>query len=658
MEAQQKRYLELLSKSFPTKAACAEEIINLTAILNLPKGTEFFATDIHGEYEAFDHTLRNASGTTRMRIDDVFGDTLSDDDKRELATLVYYPQEKMELDLGELGINSLNQINDVSTQWYTDRLMKLVQLARASSRKYTRSRIRKALPHQHAYIMEELMSENGERADGDAYYNSIISTIIDTGQAPNLIIAFSELIQQLAIDRLHIIGDIYDRGPLPHVIMDTLAQHHSLDIQWGNHDVVWMGAALGQRGCIAHVVRNCARYGNLSILEDAYGINILPLAGFAQRAYADDPCEAFGLKGSPELSDREYEVNVKIQKAMAIIQFKVEAALIAEYPEFGLEDRNLLHKINYDEGTVELDGKVYELTDKIFPTVDPSNPYKLTDEEETVMRRLEKAFVNSEKLQRHMRLFLESGSLYKIYNDTLMLHACVPLNEEGSLLEVDIYGQKYKGRALYDAMEQQVRAAFLSADELERKRGRDMMWYMWLGPGSPLFAKSKMATFELYLIADKEARKEVKNTFYSRLDDEKVFDAIFEDFGLDPKTSHIVCGHVPVKAKDGEDPVKCGGRVLTIDGGFSRAYQPTTGIAGYTLISNSHGYILCAHDPLESREAAIKEGKDIHSSKRVVETSQRRILNSDTDKGAEIREQIADLQALLKAYESGEIQER
>ena len=642
------RYLELLSRLFPSADKASAEIINLSAILNLPKGTEFFASDIHGEYEAFSHTLRNGSGSIRLKIDDVFGDSLSENEKRSLATLIYYPREKMEL--------VLSQVDDAEA-WYAVTLQRLVAVCKRAAQKYTRSRVRKALPKDFAYIIEELMTENRHGVDKQAYYAAIVDAVIRTDRGGALVEALCLLIQRLAIERLHIVGDIYDRGPYPHIIMDALMEHHSLDIQWGNHDIVWMGASLGQRGCIAHVVRNCARYGNLSILEDAYGINVLPLASFALEAYKDDPCVAFGLKGNPDLPPQELEMNVKIQKAMAIIQFKVEAQLIDENPGFGLEGRKLLDKIDYERGTVMLDGIEYELTDTVFPTVDPADPYRLTPEEEDVMQRLEQAFTGCEKLQRHMRFFLDAGSLYKICNGNLLFHACVPLNADGSLMETEVFGETYKGRALYDVMERYVRAAFDDANPELAKRGRDLLWYMWLGEGSPLFAKSKMATFELYLIAEKEARKEVKNSFYSYLDDERVMGGIFEDFGMDPETSRIVCGHVPVKVKDGEDPVKCGGRVLTIDGGFSKAYQPTTGIAGYTLISNSYGFVLAAHEPLESAQAAVERELDIHSSRSVVEQPDKRTLVADTDTGAELKRQIAELERLLRAYRTGEIAE-
>ena len=649
MDATDMRYLELLSRLFPSADKASAEIINLSAILNLPKGTEFFASDIHGEYEAFSHTLRNGSGSIRLKIDDVFGDSLSENEKRSLATLIYYPREKMEL--------VLSQVDDAEA-WYAVTLQRLVAVCKRAAQKYTRSRVRKALPKDFAYIIEELMTENRHGVDKQAYYAAIVDAVIRTDRGGALVEALCLLIQRLAIERLHIVGDIYDRGPYPHIIMDALMEHHSLDIQWGNHDIVWMGASLGQRGCIAHVVRNCARYGNLSILEDAYGINVLPLASFALEAYKDDPCVAFGLKGNPDLPPQELEMNVKIQKAMAIIQFKVEAQLIDENPGFGLEGRKLLDKIDYERGTVMLDGIEYELTDTVFPTVDPADPYRLTPEEEDVMQRLEQAFTGCEKLQRHMRFFLDAGSLYKICNGNLLFHACVPLNADGSLMETEVFGETYKGRALYDVMERYVRAAFDDANPELAKRGRDLLWYMWLGEGSPLFAKSKMATFELYLIAEKEARKEVKNSFYSYLDDERVMGGIFEDFGMDPETSRIVCGHVPVKVKDGEDPVKCGGRVLTIDGGFSKAYQPTTGIAGYTLISNSYGFVLAAHEPLESMRAAVVNELDIHSSRKVVELVDKRTLGADTDNGSVLKQQIADLEELLEAYRCGILAEK
>ncbi len=649
MEVNRQRYLQLLSRSFPTLELASAEVINLSAIMNLPKGTEFFASDIHGEAEAFSHILRNGSGSIRLKVDEVFGETLSEQEKSTLCTLIYYPREKAKLMLAAASDEAA---------WYAKYVPLLVSVVRRAAQKYTRSRVRKQLPHEFAYLLEELIGQDENASDKEAYYAAIVDAAVRTGRGIDLIEALAQAIQRLAISQLHIVGDIYDRGPAPEVVMETLINHHNVDIQWGNHDIVWMGASLGQRGCIANVVRICSRYGNLSILEDAYGINILPLATFAQEAYKDDPCVGFALKGNPGLSAAELELNQKIQKAMAIIQFKVEAALIDKYPSFDLADRNLLDKIDYDRGTVVLDGTEYELTDKVFPTVDPKNPYALTPEEEEVMCRLEAAFTGSEKLQRHMRFFLEAGSLYKVCNGNLLLHACVPLNDDGSLKEVNIFGETFKGRSLYDACDRYVREAFFAKDADARERGRDLLWYLWLGQGSPLFAKSKMATFELYLIAEKPARKEVKNAFYTLIDDADVIGGIFDDFGMDRESSHIVCGHVPVKVKDGEDPVKCGGRVLMIDGGFSRAYQKTTGIAGYTLISNSYGFILAAHEPLASTDVAVTEEVDIHSSRRVVERVDSRTLVADTDIGAELHQRIEALEELIAAYRTGEIQER
>ncbi len=658
------RYLELLSRSFPTAAKASAEIINLKAILNLPKGTEFFCSDIHGEAEAFSHILRNASGSIRMKVDEVFGDELTDAQKRALCTLIYYPQEKLAVELGRCADEN---------EWFYATLPQLVEVCRRAAQKHTRSKVRRAMPADFAYIIEELMSESTAGPDKEAYYQAILRAVVETGRAREFVVAMAELIQRLSIDQLHIVGDIYDRGPAPDTIMDALGGYHAIDIQWGNHDVVWMGASLGQPGCIAHVVRNCARYGNLSILEDAYGINILPLAAFAMETYRDDPCVAFGLKGNPDLSPSELDMNVKIQKAMAIIQFKVEGALIDRYPEFGLDNRKLLDKIDYERGTVVIDGVTHELTDKLFPTVDPADPYRLTAEEQEVMDRLAQAFTLSEKLTRHMRFFLEAGSLYKVCNNNLLFHACVPLNADGTLMETDVFGKRYAGQALYDTLEQWVREAFFGQDDERRRRGRDLLWWMWLSPGSPLFAKSKMATFELYpplfakskmatfelyLVADKAARKEHKNPFYALQDDAQAMGNIFRDFGLDPKTARIICGHVPVKVKDGEDPVRLGGQVLTIDGGFSKAYQPTTGIAGYTLISNSYGMVLAAHEPLESAQAAVEQELDIHSVRRVVDEVDRRTLVADTDTGAKLKAQIADLEELLSAYRSGLIAEK
>ena len=649
MKELEARYLERLSQLYPTIAKASTEIINLQAILNLPKGTEHFLTDIHGEHEAFSHVLKNGSGSVRRKIDDVFGNTMSSRDKQSLATLIYYPKEKMD---------RIKQEEDNMEDWYKITLYRLIEVCKRTASKYTRSKVRKALPPDFAYVIEELITEKSEITDKESYYNSIVTTIIRIGRAEKFIVALSELIQRLTVDHLHIVGDIYDRGPGPHIIMEKLIKYHSVDIQWGNHDVLWMGAAAGQRGCIANVIRICARYGNLDILEDGYGINLLPLATFAMNTYGDDPCTCFRLKGEPEYSEGEMLLDVKMHKAISIIQFKVEGQIIRKNPGFKLNSRNLLHHINFETGMIEIDGKEYQMLDMNFPTIDPKKPYTLTREEEDIMERLQKAFIHCEKLQRHMRFLLNKGGLYKVYNTNLLYHGCVPLTENGELKSVRVYGHSYKGKGLYEAMESYVRKGFYALDPREKERGRDLMWYIWLGEGSPLFGKDKMATFERYFLAEKETHKEKKNPYYSMLENEEVIDKILAEFGLPAEGTHIINGHVPVKSKNGENPIKCGGKVLVIDGGFSKAYQKETGIAGYTLIYNSYGLILAAHEPFESTEAAIEKESDIHSDSIIVKRVVQRKLVGDTDIGRELKEQIADLEMLLEAYRSGRITER
>lgn len=643
------RYLERLSDLYPTIAAASTEIINLQAILNLPKGTEHFLTDIHGEYEAFAHVLKNGSGSVRRKIDDVFGNTLSSRDKQSLATLIYYPKDKMA---------QVKKVESNMEDWYKINLYRLIEVSKRTVSKYTRSKVRKALPKDFAYVIEELITERAEINDKESYYNQIILTIIRIGRAEEFIAAISELIQRLVVDHLHIVGDIYDRGPGPHIIMDKLMTYHSLDIQWGNHDVLWMGAAAGQRGCMANVVRICARYGNLDILEDGYGINLLPLATFSLRTYGNDPCTCFALKGPEKANKAEMEMDLRMHKAISVIQFKVEGQIIQRHKDFGLNDRALMHRIDYEKGTITLDGEEYQLLDTNFPTVDPKDPYKLSDEEEEVMERLERAFLGCEKLQEHMRFLLTKGSLYKVYNNNLLYHGCVPLNPDGSLKEVTLFGKRFKGKSLYDALDRYLRKGFFALNEKEREDGKDIMWYIWLNPNSPLFGKNKMATFERYFLAEKETHMEEKNPYYYLLEKEEVIDNIMEEFGLCPDGAHVVNGHVPVKRKNGESPIKCNGKVLVIDGGFSKAYQQETGIAGYTLIYNSYGLLLVAHEPFESTEAAIEKESDIHSDYMVVKRVMERRLVGDTDIGKELKEQVADLERLLAAYRSGEIIEK
>lgn len=650
MKKEELRYLQRLAELYPTIGKASTEIINLQSILNLPKGTEHFMSDLHGEYEAFSHVLRNGSGAVRKKIDDVFGHTLSNNDKRSLATLIYYPREKMEL---------VKKTEDDMENWYKITLYRLIEVCKTTASKYTRSKVRKALPSDYAYVIEELITEKAEVLDKEAYYDSIVNTIIEIGRAENFIIALAELIQRLVVDHLHILGDIYDRGPGPHFIMDRLAEYHSLDIQWGNHDVVWMGAATGQLACVATVIRNSIRYDNLDILEDGYGINMLPLATFAMEAYQNDPCKVFEQKGAAYYNAMEEELGRKMHKAIAIIQFKLEGQLLRRHREFQMEDRCLLHRINPEKGTITLpNGREYELLDKRFPTVDWKHPYELTDGEKEVMERLSSAFRNCEKLQKHMRLLLDKGGLYKTYNGNLLFHGSIPLNEDGSFKEVQIYGKTYKGKALYDALEAYVRRAFYAVDKEELRKGRDIIWYIWAGPNSPLFGKDKMTTFERYFIADKETHKENKNAYYHLLEKEEIVDSMLVEFGLDPAEGHIINGHVPVHQSDGESPVKCNGKVIVIDGGFSKAYRKVTGIAGYTLIYNSYGLILSAHQPFTSAEAAVSEETDIVSKSVAVRYTSRRRLVGDTDNGKALKERIEELIQLLEAYRRGVIKEK
>lgn len=647
----EERYLDRLSDLYPTIAAASTEIINLQAILNLPKGTEHFITDVHGEYEAFSHVLKNGSGSVRRKINDVFGNTLSSRDKQSLATLIYYPKDK---------IAQVKKTESNMEDWYKINLYRLIEVSKRAASKYTRSKVRKALPKDFAYVIEELITERSEINDKESYYNEIIMTIIRIGRAEEFIIAISSLIQRLVVDHLHIVGDIYDRGPGPHIIMDKLMSYHSLDIQWGNHDVVWMGAAAGQLACIANVIRICARYGNLDILEDGYGINLLPLATFALQVYGDDPCDCFKLKGLDNPNRAEMELNMRMHKAISIIQFKIEGQTIRRQPGFGLEERALLHRIDYEKGTITLDGKEYKLLDTNFPTINPKNPYQLSADEEDVMERLERAFTGCEKLQEHMHFLLSKGSLYKVYNNNLLYHGCVPLNEDGTLKEVTLFSKKFKGKSLYDALERYVRKGFFAVNKEDLENGKDIMWYIWLNPNSPLFGKDKMATFERYFLAEKETHTEVKNPYYQYIENEKVIASIMKEFGLDFESddTHIINGHVPVKRKNGESPVKCNGKVMVIDGGFSKAYQRETGIAGYTLIYNSYGLLLVAHEPFESTESAIEKESDIHSESMVIRRVVQRSLVENTDVGKELKEQIADLEVLLEAYRSGELKEK
>lgn len=650
MKKERLRYLEQLSELYPTISRASSEIINLQALLNLPKGTEHFLSDIHGEYEAFSHVLRNGSGAVSKKIDDVFGHTLSTSDKSALATLIYYPKEKMEL---------VKKEERDMDNWYKVTLYRLIEVCKTVSSKYTRSKVRKALPKDYAYVIEELITEKPEVLNKEAYYESIVNTVVELGQAEEFIVVLSLLIQQLVVDHLHILGDIYDRGSGAHMIMDRLCNYHSLDIQWGNHDIIWMGAAAGQMACVATVIRNSIRYGNLDLLEEGYGINLLPLATFALKAYAKDPCEYFVFKVAPSGTDNtESDLVKKMHKAIAIIRFKLEGQLILKWPEYGMQNRLLLDKIDYDKKTVLIDGVEYHMRDVNFPTINPEHPYELSPEEIEVMARLRSSFVHCEKLQRHVQLLLKKGSMYKVFNGNLLYHGCVPLNEDGSFCSVNIYGKEYSGKALFDVLESYVRKAFFATDAKEKEKGADIIWYIWTAPNSPLYGRKKMATFERYFLEEEELKVEIKNPYYQMNDQKEVADRILEEFGLSGERVHIINGHVPVHRMRGESPVKAEGKVIVIDGGFSKAYRRRTGIAGYTLIYNSYGLTLTAHEPFVSRETAIREEIDIVSKREAVEYMDKRILVGDTDEGTKMRERIKDIRRLIEAYQSGEIAER
>ena len=648
------RYLQLLSQSFPTVAEASTEIINLQAILNLPKGTEHFLADIHGEYEAFIHVLKNASGNIKRKVNELFGNTLRESEKRELCTLIYYPAQKL-----ELVKHNETDIDD----WYHITLHQLVAVCRDVSSKYTRSKVRKSLPADFSYIIQELLHEHTEDHDKTAYVNVIVDTIISTGRADDFIIAIANVIQRLAIDSLHILGDIFDRGPGAHIIMDTMRKYHSWDMQWGNHDILWMGAAAGNDACICNVIRLSLRYGNLPTLEEGYGINLVPLATFAMETYKNDPCTEFIPKtsgGASQLDEKTLRLTAQMHKAIAVIQFKVESQIIAKHPEWKMNDRCLFEHVDYQNGTIELQGKTYKMSSCSFPTINPAAPSELSPEEETLISKLHHSFSVCEKLHKHIRVMLQHGCMYGIYNNNLLFHASCPLNEDGSLKEVEIYpGKKYSGRALMHHTGMQIRTAFQqdSAPE-ERDYAIDYFLYLWCGPDSPLFDKSKMATFERYFIADKETHVEEKGYYFKLRDDEEVIDHILDAFGVVGSNRHIINGHVPVRTLKGENPIKANGKLMVIDGGFSKAYHNETGIAGYTLVYHSRGFQLVQHEPFTSTEDAIQRGTDIKSTTQIVEMSNRRMLVADTDIGVELRKQIDDLEELLYAYRHGYIKEK
>ena len=645
-------YLQLLSQSFPTIADASTEIINLEAIMALPKGTEHFLADIHGESEAFRHVLKNASGNIKRKVNELFGNNVRETEKKELCTLIYYPEQKLEL---------IKARETDIEDWYRITIHQLVKVCRDVSSKYTRSKVRKSLPTDFSYIIEELLHESSGEGNKAAYVSVIVDTIISTGRADDFIVAICNVIQRLAIDQLHILGDIYDRGPGAHIIMDTLRQYHSWDIQWGNHDILWMGASAGNNACICNVLRLCLRYANLTTIEE-YGINLVPLATFALEAYKDDPCEEFLPKILPgnSMDEKTRQLTAKMHKAIAVIQFKEEAAIFERRPEWQMQDRCLFNHVDYEKGICTIDGVDYEMKSCYFPTVDPANPNVLTPDEADLMQKLHHSFRICEKLKKHMRTLLSHGCMYTVSNSNLLFHASCPLNDDGTLKEVEIYpGVKYTGKDLMHNIGMMIRAAFEGpSDEYPRDYARDYFLYLWCGKDSPLFDKSKMATFERYFLKDKAIYKEEKGNYFKLRDSEEICDRILDAFEVKGQNRHIINGHVPVHASKGENPIKAGGKLMVIDGGFSEAYHSETGIAGYTLVYHSRGFQLVQHEPFTSTQDAIVREIDIKSTTQIIEMSAHRMLVADTDKGEELKAQVADLKELLYAYRHGILKER
>ncbi len=648
-----RRVLELLSQTFGTISAASSEIINLEAILNLPKGTEHFVADLHGEDEAFRHILKNASGNIKRKVREIYGNDMRDSDLAQFCSLIYYPEQKLEL---------IRTEEEDLDDFYNITLHRLVKVLQSVSSKYTRSKVRKALPKEYAYIIEELLHEAPSGESKQMYYNRIVETIISTGQADDFIIAICNVIQRLSIDRLHILGDIYDRGQGAHIIMDTLSEYQGFDIQWGNHDALWMGAAAGNDCCIANVLRIAMRYGNMDTVEEGYGINLLPLATFAMDTYGDDPCEVFLPKpeaGCTIYNDRSLALLAKMHKSISIIQFKLEGQMIDKHPEWHMEKRKLFGALSADRKEITLGGKTYPMRDSNFPTVDPADPYRLTEDEQTLVDKLHRSFVISDKLRRHMNIMLNHGDIYTVANSNLMFHASVPLNSDGTLREIEVLGKKMKGEELLQSIGMLMRAAFNNDTPAEiRDYATDYYWYLWCGPESPLFDKEAMTTFERYFIEDKSTHDEPKGFYYLLREREEVVDSILDAFGVTGDHRHIINGHVPVKVGKGEQPVKANGKLMVIDGGFAKAYHNTTGIAGYTLVYHSRGFVLVQHEPFSSTEEAIRLGTDIVSTTQLVELSQNRVRVRDTDKGIELQEQIDELRELLFAYRNGLIKPR
>ena len=654
------RYLRLLGERFPNADAVVTELINLHAILSLPKGTEHFVSDLHGASSAFIHMIKNASGVIRRKINDLYGNTICEEEKRALCALIYYPDERLR-HLQQFGLqDEVMPAGSTLNDWYRRRIHQTINVTRSVSVKYTRSKVRKMLPKNFAYVIEELLYESSiESTDRQRYVQSIIDAIISTGKADQMLIAISYLIHMLAIDTWHIVGDIFDRGPGAPKIMEVLSTVRDYDIQWGNHDIAWMGAFAGNWAMIATVLRVSIRYANIETLEEGYGINLLPLANFAMETYSSDPCSVFQTKdfeNNPRLT-RSAQLMAKMHKAMTIIQFKLEGQTILRHPEYEMNDRLFLDKIDYTAGTITIGDQTYPLKDTFLPTINPADPYALSQEEEELMQQLARSFRKSEKMQKHLRMLYQHGSLYLVRNGFLLYHAAIPLNEDGSFMEVDVCGERVKGKALMQRIDHVVRQAYFGKAE-DKANALDYMLYLWCGYGSPLYHKDKMSTFERYFIGVSELEYERKGAYYTLADREDICQMILSEFGLDPDEGRIVNGHIPVRTIKGETPMRASGKRFVIDGGFSKPYQEKTGISGYTLIYNSHGIQLVEHEKFESPEQATLSGSDIHSRIQLEDFTHQRILIRDTDLGQVLQRQVDDLRHLLYAYQMGWIEER
>ena len=646
-------YLKMLAKQFPNVQAASTEIINLQAILNLPKGTEHFISDVHGEHEAFRHILNSASGVVREKLDELFGTTMTRSERDQLATLIYYPEEKLE---------EIERAVPDMREWYRITFHRLIEVCCLVSSKYTRSKVRKAMPPEYAYIIDELIHTHYEDTDKRDYYENIIATIIDLERAANFLVELCGLIKRMAVDHMHLVGDIYDRGPGADLIMDSLLNYHSVDIQWGNHDILWMGAASGSRTLVATVLLNSLRYNNLEIIETGYGISLRPLSVFAGEVYKDCDLSRFKIKFADDeegdYTEKDKRLIAQMHKAITMILFKLEGQKILRNPSFGMEDRLLLDKIDYEHKTITIDGKTYPMLDTDFPTVDPADPYRLTPEEETLIATLTRSFRHSEKLQRHTRFLYSKGSLYRVYNDNLLFHGCVPMTEAGELMSFSIGCEDLSGKEFLDYADATARRAYYNKPgSPERQFGMDFLWWLWCGRNSPIFGRDRMTTFERRFIADESTWAEPKNAYYNLYHAPEVCDRLLKEFGLEGEHCHIINGHVPVKSKKGESPVKGSGKLLVIDGGFCKAYQGTTGIAGYTLIYNSNCLRLVAHEPFAGKANAIDDNIDIGSTSSVIERMEKRQKIADTDVGRLLKEQIDDLLSLLAAFRSGAIVE-